>query len=336
MPLDDKVLKRYKNPDNDPRGPWQSVSANAQDGHGTPDQFYVLVAPNGKQHKLPKGRCWLYTERKMNEEIAKNKIWFGKNGNGAPRIKKFLSEVSRGLTPDTLWLAQDAGTNDEAKKETKALFERIGVNQLFDTPKPERLISRILAIATNPGDIVLDSFLGSGTTAAVAHKMGRRYIGVEMGEHAVTHCIPRLKAVIDGDQGGVSKQFGWSGGGGFRFYQLGRPVLNAYGIVDESVKFSELAALLWFLETGQGLPRKPRSPFIGEYNGTAYYLLFNGILGDQRPDGGNVLNLKTLRDLPVFDGPKVIYGECTRLGDQRLASSRIVFKQIPHDLAIAL
>ena len=217
LPLTEDILSRYKNPDNDPRGPWQSISINAQAGHGTPSQFYDLVAPNGKVHKLPEGRCWLYTQSRLKQEISKNNIWFGADGNNAPRKKKFLSEVTTGVTPETLWLADAVGTNDEAKKEVLAL----NFITVFDTPKPERLIQRILTLATNPGDLVLDSFLGSGTTAAVAHKMGRRWIGVELGDHCYTHCKVRLDKVIDGeDPGGITKAVGWKGGGGYRFFEL--------------------------------------------------------------------------------------------------------------------
>ena len=159
----------------------------------------------------------------MNEEVAKNNIWFGKKGNGVPRIKKFLNDDLAGLVPETLWLAKEVGTNDSAKKEVVKLALN---EQVFDTPKPELLVSRILHIATNPGDLVLDSFLGSGTTAAVAHKMGRHYIGIEMGDHAMTHCVPRLQKVIEGEQGGISEAVGWQGGGGFRFYRLGVPLLE--------------------------------------------------------------------------------------------------------------
>ena len=218
LDLSDEVKARYRNPDDDPRGPWQSISANAQAGHGTKDQFYDLVAPNGRVHGLPAGRCWILTERRMREQIADNRVWFGKDGNGVPRIKKFLSEVKGGLTPNTLWLADEVGTNDSAKKHTIRLFDG---KEVFETPKPEALVQRVLEIATDPGDLVLDSFLGSGTTAAVAHKMGRRWIGIEMGEHAVTHCVPRLRKVIEGEQGGISRAVDWKGGGGFRFYRLG-------------------------------------------------------------------------------------------------------------------
>ena len=221
LALSKAVKLRYKNPDNDPRGPWQSVSVNAQGGHGTASQFYDFVAPSGKIHKLPAGRCWLYTWPVMQQMITDNRIWFGTSGQNAPREKKFLSEAKVGLTPNTLWLADDVGTNDAAKKEIIALFG----DNVFDTPKPERLIQRIIHIASNPGDLVLDSFLGSGTTAAVAQKMGRRWIGIELGDQAYSHCKTRLDKVIDGEQGGISNEVNWHGGGGYRFYELADPLL---------------------------------------------------------------------------------------------------------------
>lgn len=225
LALSTEVLSRYKNPDKDPRGTWQSVSANAQAGHATAAQFYTLVAPNGKEHDPPKGTCWRYNKDKMQREIELGNIWFGKDGNGVPRIKKFLSSSEdTGLTPETIWKAESVGTNDEAKKETMQLLPDAPV---FDTPKPERLLERIIHIATNPGDLVLDSFAGSGTTGAVAHKMGRRWIMVELGEHCHTHIIPRLQKVVDGtDQGGISKAVNWKGGGGFRYYKLAPSLLQ--------------------------------------------------------------------------------------------------------------
>lgn len=217
--LNQEVLSRYKNPDNDPRGPWQSVSANAQAGHATSSQFYTLTLPSGREIDPPKGRCWLYTKEKMEQEVLAGNIWFGLDGNNAPRVKKFLRDYeNKGLTPETIWTAKEVGTNDEAKKGLLQLLPNIPV---FDNPKPEGLIERVLHIATNPGDLVLDSFAGSGTTGAVAHKMGRRWIMVELGEHCHTHIIPRLQKVIDGeDQGGISKAVNWQGGGGFRYFHL--------------------------------------------------------------------------------------------------------------------
>lgn len=217
LPLTEDVKGRYKNPDSDPRGTWQSVSANVQEGHATPQQYYSLKAPNGRVHNPPKGRCWIYSKQKMLDEINNNNIWFGKNGNAVPRLKKFLTDRKTGLTPETLWRADDVGTTSDAKKHLLALFKEIS---LFDTPKPEHLIHRILQISSNPGDLVLDPYLGSGTTAAVAHKMDRRYLGIEVGEHIKSHCVHRLQQVIKGESGGISELIDWKGGGGFDFYRL--------------------------------------------------------------------------------------------------------------------
>ena len=223
--LTEEVLARYKNPDNDPRGLWQSVSANAQAGHATQSQFYILKLPSGRNISPPKGRCWLYTKERMEQEIAANNIWFGADGNNTPRIKKFLRDnQDKGLTPETIWTASEVGTNDESKKGLLQLLPNVNV---FDNPKPEGLLERVIHIATNSGDLVLDSFAGSGTTGAVAHKMGRRWIMIELGEHCHTHIIPRLKKVIDGeDQGGISKTVNWKGGGGFRYYRLAPSLLE--------------------------------------------------------------------------------------------------------------
>jgi adenine-specific DNA-methyltransferase len=223
--LNDEVLSRYKNPDNDPRGPWQSVSANAQAGHATASQFYTLTLPSGRRVDPPKGRCWLYTAEKMQTEISAGNIWFGLQGDNAPRVKKFLSDYKdKGLTPETIWTAQDVSTNDEAKKSLIALLPHASV---FDNPKPESLLKQVLQIATNPGDLVLDSFAGSGTTGAVAHKMGRRWIMVELGDHCETHIVPRLRKVIDGDDpGGITGAVEWAGGGGFRYYRLAPSLLE--------------------------------------------------------------------------------------------------------------
>lgn len=242
LSLSGEQAKNYKNPDNDPRGDWTSSDCTAQAGHGTANQFYVLHAPNGQEYKLSSGRCWLYTESVMQEKIRENRIWFGTNGKSFPRKKTYLSE-SKGQTPWTWWTNKEVGHNQEAKKEILALFGE----SPFETPKPERLIQRVLEIATNPGDLVLDSFLGSGTTAAVAQKMGRRWIGIEMGDHAYTHCKTRLDKVIDGgDAGGVTKATGWQGGGGYRFYELAPTLIlrDAFGeaVISDKYNAEQLAA----------------------------------------------------------------------------------------------
>lgn len=203
--------------------------------------------------------------------------------------------------------------------------------------KPEGLLERVLDIATAPGDLVLDSFLGSGTTAAVAHKLKRRYIGIEMGEHAVTHCVPRLQNVTDGEQGGISKAVNWEGGGGFRFYRLGPPVFHEDGSIKFDIRFPVLASHIWFAETGApwSEPRTP-NPFLGEHDGHGYALLYNGILGDKSVSGGNVLTRKTLAVIRAaqgdFIGPLTVYGERTALSETTLKAEKIEFKQTPYDV----
>jgi adenine-specific DNA-methyltransferase len=221
IPIDDKSAAVYKNPNNDPRGRWRGIPMTAQ-GYRV-NQMYPITTPSGVVHRPPEGRCWSTTEDNYKALLAEGRIWFGKSGDSQPNIIRYLTEVE-GMVPWTWWSHDECGHTDEAKKEIHELFGKVDA---FDTPKPERLIKRVLEIATNPGDIVLDSFAGSGTTGAVAQKMGRRWIMVELGEHCHSHISPRLKKVIDGtDPGGVTKATAWKGGGGFRYYRLAPSLLE--------------------------------------------------------------------------------------------------------------
>lgn len=213
---EDFINSKYKNPDNDPRGPWQSVTANVQSGHAAISQFYTIVSPTGVRYEPPKGRCWIYNEERMNREISNGNIWFGKDGNSAPRVKKFLRDAKLGLTPKTIWLADEVGTSDSAKKQLMILFPHM--DNIFETPKPEELLKRVIEIASDEGDYVLDCYAGSGTTTAVAHKMNRRYIGVEIGERTSNLMVDRMKQVVEGERSGISKAIKWKGGGNFAFY----------------------------------------------------------------------------------------------------------------------
>lgn len=215
---EDFVSSKYKNPDHDPRGAWQSVSASVQAGHGVATQFYTIVSPSGKCFSPPKGRCWIYNQARMQREIAENNIWFGKDGSHTPRVKKFLSGAQLGLTPETLWSGSRYGTTDSAKKHLLQLFPEM--EYVFDTPKPEELIRAILEIASNEGDYVLDCYLGSGTAITAAHKMTRRYIGIECGDQMTELVVRRLQAVIAGEPGGISKETGWQGGGEFVYFNF--------------------------------------------------------------------------------------------------------------------
>lgn len=221
LPRSEEANSRYKNPDNDPRGVWQSDNLSV--GPAVESNIYEIITPNGRKVFPPEGRSWVLSKQRFEEFINDNRIWFGKDGNNTPRIKRFLSEVKDGVVSMTLWTHNEVGHTQDAKREVKT----INSESIFSTPKPERLIERVLTLGSNEGDLVLDSFLGSGTTCAVAHKMNRRYIGIEMGEHAYTHCKVRLDKVIDGsDQGGISKSVNWKGGGAYKFYELAPTLIN--------------------------------------------------------------------------------------------------------------
>lgn len=221
LPRTEEMDSRYKNPDDDPRGPWTSGDCSVKTYSESSD--YPITTPSGRVVNPPAGYCWRFSKESFEQMVKDNRIWFGADGNNVPRVKRFLSEVKQGLVSKTIWFRSEVGDNQEAKKEVK----QIDSENVFGTPKPERLIERILTLASNPGDLVLDSFLGSGTTAAVAHKMNRRWIGIEMGDHAYTHCKVRLDKVIDGsDQGGITKSVDWQGGGGYRFYELAPTLIN--------------------------------------------------------------------------------------------------------------
>lgn len=328
LPRTEEMNARYKNPDNDPRGLWTSGDLSVKTYNATCD--YPIKLPSGRIVSPPAGYCWRFSQQTLQEMIDDNRIWFGDNGNNVPRIKRFLTDVKQGSVSKTIWKRDEVGDNQEAKKEVK----NFNADSVFTTPKPERLIQRILTLATNPSDIVLDSFLGSGTTAAVAQKMNRRYIGIEIGEHAVTHVVPRLKKVIDGEEGGISKAENWQGGGGFSFFRLGEEIFTADGRIQKGVDFKTLAAHIWMEATRTPYKSKDtaNSPLLGVYKDTAYYLLYNGILGDKRPQGGNVLTKKILSILPPFNGLRIIYGESSRIRPENLKAMNIIFRQTPKEI----
>ena len=234
----------YKYDDNDGRGPWRSDNVLVKTFSAS--GVFPITNPNtGVEYYPPQGSCYRFNKDTADRLLSENRLYFGKDGKGAPQLKRYLSEVKQGVTSLTLWKREDVGDNQEAKKEVKAFNSE----SIFATPKPERLIERVLTLGTTPGDIVLDSFLGSGTTAAVAQKMGRRYIGIELGDHVYTHCVPRLKMVTDGtDQGGISKAQDWKGGSGFKFYELAPSLLkeDKYGhlVINKEYNADMLAAAM--------------------------------------------------------------------------------------------
>jgi adenine-specific DNA-methyltransferase len=259
LPRTESADSRFSNPDNDPRGPWTSGDftislTGGQRGAqyaktGVSENIFEITTPSGRKLYPTKGRCWGASPKRYAELMADHRLWFGIDGNNVPRIKRFLNEVQDGIVCMTVWLRNEVGDNQESKKEVIAFNS----DNIFGTPKPERLVSRVLQLATQPGDWILDSFAGSGTTGAVAQKMGRRWIMVELGDHCHTHIIPRLKKVIDGeDTGGITKTVDWKGGGGFRYYRLAPSLLekDKWGnwVINQTYNAAMLAEALCKLE----------------------------------------------------------------------------------------
>ena len=259
LPRDAKNLKNYSNPDNDPRGFWRlgPIFASGERHEGL---MYEITTPSGRKVSPPKGSHWRMKEDDFWRMVEEGSISFGEDGGNIPATKLYLSELQSGLVARSIWTHKDVGHSQEAKREMSAVLPE---KTVFDTPKPERLLYRIITMASNPGDLILDSFLGSGTTAAVAHKMGRRWIGIELGQHANTHCLPRLKKVVDGfDEGGITKSVDWKGGGGFKFYNLAPSLLRQddFGnwIIDERYNADMLAAAMAKQEGYRYAPNETR------------------------------------------------------------------------------
>jgi adenine-specific DNA-methyltransferase len=270
LPRGDKQNQYYRYNDNDGRGPWRSdnvlVKTFSKSG------VFGITNPNtGVDYYPPEGSCYRFNQETANRYLHENRLYFGKDGKGAPQLKRYLSEVKDGLTSKTLWFREEVGDNQEAKNEVKAF----NTTSIFSTPKPERLMERILTLGSKPGDIVLDSFLGSGTTAAVAQKMGRSWIGIEMGEHAYTHCKVRLDAVLNGEQGGVSVANNWQGGGTYKFYELASSLINiddfGQAIINPEYNADMLAAAV---SKHEGYTYSPRQDYYWKQaiNGTNSFL----------------------------------------------------------------
>lgn len=337
----EEMNARYKNIDDDPRGPWKPGCFSVKTYSKEYD--YPITTPSGKIVYPPAGSCWQTSKERFEEKLKDNRLYFGKNNDSKPQLKQFLSEVQQGVVAKSIWLYNEVGHNQIAKKEAQALNSK----DVFPTPKPEGLVKQILELSTQPHDLILDCFLGSGTTAAVAHKMNRKYIGIELGDHAITHVVPRLKKVIDGtDQGGISKSVSWKGGGGYKFYELGETIFDEKGKIRLNIDFNTLANHIWFSETSTSSSNNNfvnnigidgKTALLGIYKNTAYILLYNGILRDKRPIEGNVLTNRVLRYLKeLLNGSSytnmIIYGDACKVRREVLEQNKIIFKQIPYDV----
>lgn len=335
---------RYSNPDSDPRGPWTSGDLSARNFYG--EGTYPITTPSGRIIPgPPTGMYWRVSKAKFDDMNADNRLWWGDKGENVPRVKRFLSEVKQGVVPQTLWFHKDVGNTQEAKKELLEAVEFGDSASVFITPKPSRLIKRVLQIATGPNDLILDSFAGSGTTGHAVLDLNkqdggnRRFILCEMDPGiAKDVTAERLRRVITGyDKGGDPAKPVAGLGGGFRFCRLGVPLFDEYGDVAQEVTFPDLAAHIFFSETGAPIPARAQSEFLGVHQGRAVYLLFDAAhAGQPREAAGNVLTPDRLSQLPAppdgFEGLRVIYAEGCTVSADRLKAQGAVFKQIPYQV----
>src|SRR5699024_8825903 len=214
LPRTDEMNSRYRNPDNDPRGPWSSSDLTVKTYSAEYD--YPITTPGGNVINPPKSRCWRTSKENFNKLVEENRVWFGDDGNNVPRLKRFLKDVKQGITPVSIWSHNEVSHNQEARKEITALLDDAD----FSTPKPEKLLQRIIHIGSNENDLVMDFYIGTATTQAIAHKINRLYIGIEQMDYINTVALPRLQKVIEGEQGGISKDVEWQGGGSFVYVEL--------------------------------------------------------------------------------------------------------------------
>jgi len=334
IPRKDEHNLHYSNPDNDPEGPWRS--GDVRNALYRPNLIYDLKTPSGKVIKPPP-KGWRWSKETMAEKIRTGEILF--RSNETKIIRKIYLKHQDGRAPESIWFGEDVGTTREANQELKDIFDG---QSPFDTPKPVRLLERILQIATKPGDIILDSFAGSGTTGHAAFSLfkngddRRKFILIEMeAKIAREITAKRLSRIAVGYKNPKGEKVAGIGDG-FRFATLGDPLFDERGNIRSSVRFTDLARHVYFTETGEPLSKQPKAggPLLGIYNNFAVYLLYNGILKDISIDGGNVLTTEVLRHLPQHDGLRVIYGTACRLGAERLRRDKIIFKQLPYKLRL--
>lgn len=336
LPMSEEALARYNNPDNDHRGLWKSDPVTAQSGHATASQFYTLVAPNGKKHLPPSGRCWLYSENVMNQAILDGRIWFGSHGNNTPRLKTFLDEKDRGLVPETLLSAKDFGTTESAKNNIKNIF--LGDSK-FETPKPIKLISFLINLVGKKDAIILDSFAGSGTTAHAVLKLNqedrgsRQFLLCELEDYAETITAERVRRAMDGYGEGKAKTEGL--GGAFEYFELGEPLFLENDLLNESVGIERIRQYVSYSER---IPLEQQLPIENNISPSALGVneqtlwLFNydeNVVTSLDLDFLGSLNLRELKQRP---SQYVIYADKCVLETKFMQDHGITFKRIPRDI----
>lgn len=344
VPRNEDQDSAYKNRDNDSRGPWKTSDLSARNSYS--EGLYSVTCPSGRVISgPPTGRYWTISKERFADLDRDKRIWWGQKRDSIPQLKRFLTEVKQGVVPQTLWPYSEVGHTQEGKKELVSILDFGDSESVFITPKPVRLIDRILQVSTGPGDLILDSFSGSGTTGhavlkfnqAVPDKDRRHFILVEIeAKVAQEITAERVRRVAQGYTNAKGQKVEGLGGG-FRYCELGEPLFDENGKIRDTVRFADLARHVYFTETGEPLPRErvPNTPFLGACRGVGIYLLYNGILGDKTANGGNVLTRAVLAKLPPFDGQKVIYCAGCLLGRDKLRAERIVVRQTPYEIKVS-
>ena len=325
LPPSEARAKDYKNLDNDKRGTWASVDLTGQIGHATASQFFEITSPTGKKFSPPKDRCWALSESRFLQLVEDERIWFGKDGNSKPRLKKFFLELE-GVSTWTWWNNSDVGHNQEATKELKQILDG---NDYFETPKPSRLIQKILKLSTDRNSIVLDSFSGSGTTAHAVLNLNkedggnRKFILIEMEDYANTITAERVKRVINGY--GEYKKPVQGTGGDFSYYELGKSVFLDNEMLNEEIGTEKIEEYVWFSETKLPYQYQEENYLLGIKDQTAYYFYYN-------TSEMTTLDESFLRTLKTKANQYIIYADNCLLTKELMQKYNIIFKKIPRDI----
>lgn len=327
---------KYKNPDNDPRGPWMSQPIQVK----TPSEAYIypIKNPAGEEFLPPKGRSWQFSKERYEELVKDNQIWFGESGNNVPRIKKFLSDVKDGVTPKSIWLYSEVGSNDDAKRTVKEIFQE--ADDPFGTPKPVELVKRIISLATNENDIILDSFAGSGTTAHAVLELNkedggnRKFILVEMEDYANTITAERVRRVIKGVKTAKSDLLKKGTGGSFSYFELGDTIEMESLLRGKNLpSYTEFARYLFYTATGEEFNEKAineKTGFIGESKNYEVYLFYKAELDWLKK---NALTLELCKSLPKFKNKqRLVFAPAKYVDDHTLLDYRIDFCQLPYEI----